>query len=542
MTPHTDASPHIRIENNQLVIDDAPFLVLGGELHNSSATTQSDLEARWSTLKALNLNTALIAVPWESVEPREGEFDFTMVDRILLGARTHDIKVTLLWFGSWKNGLSSYRPSWVKADPVRFPLVAGIDGECVQVLSVFSEESRDADARAFARLMRHVREADAGHDTVIMVQVQNEVGILGPSRDHTTAAREAYGRPVDAALVEAVASGRYAVKPEILEAARAAQPGTDWANTFGESLSSDELFMALGYARYINTITVAGKAEHDVPMFVNAWLDSPDFTPDVSHIAPFGGQVPGNYPSGGPLPQVLPAWLHGAPALDILTPDIYWGDFAQWCQQYTVEGAPLFIPEMKRNLDGVADLHIAIGSFGAIGTSPFGVDGRDNEYAPEVKALLSQAYGCLQELSSKILRAQRAGTIVGFHLDAEHPEVLAELGGFTVRIRRDMDNGRLPAAPPAWGIVLCDENGDYYGTGVGFAAQFETGDGRKAALDRVERVSLIDGEWVVDQVLNGDETVSGEYFRFPYLGHIPGISFGESYDEPAVRRCAVYTY
>jgi hypothetical protein len=37
---------------------------------------------------------------------------------------------------------------------------------------------RDADARAFANLMRHLRQKDADRNTVIMVQVENEVGVI----------------------------------------------------------------------------------------------------------------------------------------------------------------------------------------------------------------------------------------------------------------------------------------------------------------------------------------------------------------------------
>jgi beta-galactosidase GanA len=533
----------VAVVERQLQIDGTPFLVLGGELHNSSSSTKSDLDARWARITALGLNTVLAAVSWELIEPVEGQFDFSTVDFLIEGARANNLKVVPLWFGSWKNGLSSYRPSWVKRDPERFPLVRAQEGSPVQVLSVFSENNRDADARAFAALMRHIKEVDADQKTVIMVQVENEVGILGPSRDHGAGAAAAYAADVDPAFLDFLREDTSRLKPAIAHAVAGETPGGSWEAIFGESLETDELFQDLGYARYVDAVVAAGRAEYELPYFVNTWLDSPEYSPERSRFAPYGGQIPGNYPSGGPLPQAFGAWLYGAPNVTMLTPDIYFGDFTEWCRRYSASDVGFFIPEMKIDAAGIAGIHIAIGSFGAIGTSPFGIDGNDGEYAPEHKALLATSYRALANLADVILAAQRRGEIVGFELTSERPEVVAEFGGHRLKIIRDRDDGSGAILPNAWGLVATDGEGGYAGTGAGFSVTFESfTEGRTAALERVESGRFEAGTWVTEQVLNGDETLSGEIWRFPAFAVIPGISFGEAFPSVRVLRATVYEY
>ena len=541
-----DSPSGIAFIDRQLTIAGEPFLILGGELHNSSSSVKERLDARWPQLKELGLNTVLAAVTWEMIEPEEGVFDFLSVDFLLEGAREHGFKLVPLWFASWKNGLSSYRPAWVKRDPERFPLARDRSGAPLQVLSVFASETRDADARAFAALMRHIREMDSDHKTVIMVQVQNEVGILGASRDHTQQAVDAYEAPVEQVFIDALSRNRETLRESISSALDSIVEanGKSWAEVFNDSLDTDELFQALGYARYIDQVAAAGRAEYEVPYFVNAWLDSADLTPEVSNFAPVGGQFPGNYPSGGPLPQVFPAWLFGTQNLTMLTPDIYWGDFADWCRLYSSANEAFFIPEMGKSAKDIAGIHVAIGSFGAIGTSPFGVDGIDDEYPREDKELLAGTYRALGNISGLILSGQRRNEIVGFHLTATRPEVTTQFGGYTLRIRRDMDSGNMPPLfPDAWGLVTTDGDGGFIGTGAGFMVAFESlTKGRMAALRYVHSGAFSDGAWHADQILNGDETVSGEFWRFPYLSGIPGASFGEAFPTVRILRCGVYEY
>jgi hypothetical protein len=534
----------IAIVDRRLVIEGEPFLVLGGELHNSSASTPADLDSRWERLTALGMNTALAPICWELVEPEEGRFDFTTVDALIDGARAHGLRLVPLWFGSWKNGLSSYRPAWVKRDPARFPLVERADGGRVQVLSTFSSANRDADAAAFAAVMRHIREHDEAQKTVVMVQVENEVGILGASRDHGTDAAAAWQGPVDPALVAALRSGDFDVDPAIAARLDGIADGAGWASAFGDGDRTDELFQALGYAGFVDAVVAAGRAEYELPYFVNTWLDAEGIGHEWEALSEAsGGQRPGVYPSGGPLPQVHAAWSVGAPNVTLLTPDIYRGDFADWCARYARTSPGFFIPEMRKTADGVADAHVAIGSHGAIGVSPFGIDGLDPDYRAEDRALLADAYAALASIAPLVLAAQSRGEIVGFHLTDDRPTADAEFAGYRVHVKRDLDNGAFPGLGDAWGLVLADGEGGFVGTGNGVTVTFERPDGgTTTALERAEAGVFVDGAWRCDQVLNGDETLSGELWRIPYFEPAPGAAFGEFFPRARVLRAWLYDY
>jgi beta-galactosidase GanA len=170
---------HLREQGNatQLIVDGKPFLVLGGELGNSSTSSLDYMKPFWPKLVKLNLNTILAPVYWDLIEPEEGKFDFTLVDGLIQDARHYNLRLVLLWFASWKNSMSCYAPVWVKTSQERFPRAQDKNGKGMEILSAFSSKNRDADARAFAALMRHIREVDKKKHTVIMVQVENEVGM-----------------------------------------------------------------------------------------------------------------------------------------------------------------------------------------------------------------------------------------------------------------------------------------------------------------------------------------------------------------------------
>ena len=92
------------------------LFILGGELSNSAATCVEDIDEVMPRMKALGLNTVLVPAYWEFIEPKEGTFDFTLIDRTIEKAREQQLKVVFLWFGAWKNSMSCYAPLWFKKD------------------------------------------------------------------------------------------------------------------------------------------------------------------------------------------------------------------------------------------------------------------------------------------------------------------------------------------------------------------------------------------------------------------------------------------
>ena len=332
------AIPHLQKKGSatQLIVDGKPFLALAGELSNNSATSVEYMTPIWSKLVDSKLNTVLAGVAWNQIEREEGRFDFSVLDGVIRDARSHNLHLVLLWFASWKNGLSSYPPNWLKKDFERFPRAQLIGGETpwpvltisntvprakivgslsLELLSTLSDANRDADARAFAALMRHVKEVDGSEHTVIMIQVENEVGMQGDSRDRSPAANQAFAGPVPKELMDYLQQHKDSLIPEfrqVWEAAGFKTSGT-WEEVFGRNTATDEIFMAWNYARYIGRVVEAGKAEYPIPMFVNAALPRSSSIADAIGKGHESGRTGGLFAIGGPMDDLLDVWRAGAP-------------------------------------------------------------------------------------------------------------------------------------------------------------------------------------------------------------------------------------
>ena len=336
-----------------------PCPILGGELSNSAATSVEDIDEVLPRMKTLGLNTVLVPAYWELVEPAEGRFDFTLIDRTIDVARREQLHVVFLWFGAWKNSMSCYTPSWFKQDTKRFPRAMTKEGKQMEIASCFSDNVLQADLKAFSTLMRHIKERDPQREVVVMMQIENEIGMLESARDHSPLAEKAY-------------------KQE------------RWAERYGTDEYADEKFMALSYARYVEHLAKAAREIHDMPLYVNAAMNS-------------RGRRPGEYPSAGPLAHLIDFWHEGAPSIDMLAPDIYDTGFKSWCAQYAMPLRPqdggtiknrLFIPESRCcENSGVRALY-AFGEHQALGFSPFAID----QGSPKETKSVTQSYALLQQI------------------------------------------------------------------------------------------------------------------------------------------------
>ena len=336
-----------------------PSPILGGELSNSAATSVADIDEVMPRMRALGLNTVLVPAYWELMEPVEGLFDFTLIDRTIDVARREQLYVVFLWFGVWKNSMSCYTPGWFKQDTNRFLRAMTAEGKQMEIASCFSDNVLQADLKAFSALMRHIKERDPQREVVIMMQIENEIGMLESARDHSTLAEKVY-------------------KQE------------RWAERYGTDEYADEKFMALSYARYVEHLAEAAREIHDMPLYVNAAMNS-------------RGRRPGEYPSAGPLAHLIDFWHKGAPSIDLLAPDIYDTGFKSWCAQYAMPLRPqdggeiknrLFIPESRCcENSGVRALY-AFGEHQALGFSPFAID----QTSPKETESVTKAYALLRQL------------------------------------------------------------------------------------------------------------------------------------------------
>ena len=179
--------PHLNKQGKttQLIVDDKPFLILGGELGNSTFTSMEYMEPVWPKLKTMNMNTVLAPVYWELIEPVEGKFDFELLDKLVKEARNNNLKIVFLWFCSWKNSMSSHAPSCVKKNQARFPRIKDDKGISHEILTPFSENNLEADLKAYQALLKHLKESDGNDHTVIMIQTENEIGMLPSARDYS---------------------------------------------------------------------------------------------------------------------------------------------------------------------------------------------------------------------------------------------------------------------------------------------------------------------------------------------------------------------
>jgi beta-galactosidase GanA len=492
--------PRIRIENGtgQLIVHGQPFLILGGELGNSSAGTAAQADEIVPKLAQMHVNTILMPVAWEQIEPQEGKFDFEVLDHWIEIARHYNVHLVVLWFGSWKNAFSNYAPLWVRSDPKRFPRAEAVDGSPLEILSTLSPENRGCDSQAFAALLRHIAARDAEQQTVLMVQVENEVGYLGQGRDRSADANRLFQGPVPGELMRGLSTARLELSPEL--AGHFNERGKTWSDVFGGA--ADEVFMAWNNATYVEAVVRAGKSAYALPMYVNAQLPAPQ-------------ERPGEYPSGGPHPYFLNIWRAAAPSIDFYSPDIYWPNFEYWVGHYEVAGNPIFVPEARMEAAPYNALY-AYGQARAFGFSPFGVDSLTvPEKSTEAQPLLMQVYEALDSMHDVLLKAQASGATRGvvLHANSPRPRQTVALGGylFEATLSRSWPTGTLEAEDGAM-LIAQVSAGEFYLVGSGLTVSFVRDadvDAGIAGIASVELVRRAADQWVTEKRLNGDQTNQG---------------------------------
>jgi hypothetical protein len=512
----------------QLIVDGKPFLMLAGELGNNTATSLEYMKGVWPKLIDTKLNSVLAAVSWAQVEPVEGKFNFSVLDSVIRGARVNNLRMVILWFGSWKNGYSTYSPDWVKKDYKRFPRAKNKDGRSIEVLTPFSTTNRDADASAFAALMKHIKMVDGKDHTVVMIQVENE--IFG--RDHSHLADKAYSEQVPKELIAYLLKHKDSLIPEfqkVWQTTGFKTSGT-WEEVFGKGVAVDEIFMAWNFSSYLGRIAAMGKAEYPLPMFVNSW----------------GWAFPkdGQNTNGAPMSDVFDIWRAGAPQIDMICPDIYDADFAQSCSLYTRSGNPLFIPETRgfppNNL-GVRVLY-AIGRHDAIGLSPMGI-----ERPAKPDPYLVSAYEVIAQLAPMISAHQGDGTMTAVLIGANDQPQKVKVGDYTLEVSYNMPRVQPPAPKPeppfpnAAAIIIQTGPEEFYAAGTGVNVKFTPNlpGPPNVGLATVEEGVFVNGQWVPGRRLAGDDT--GDMI-LPRLFEDPEHSalFGPS--QKGIQRVTLYRY
>ena len=512
----------IRIETagskKVLTLDGKPFPLLAGEVHNSDSSSPAYMEHIWQIAGRLGMNALLLPVAWETVEPMEGTFDFSLPQALILQARDRNMRIVFLWFGSWKNAECMYAPGWVKQDLKRFPRAqiekgknkagrAVSPGFPVRIpyttLSYLGLETARCDAKAFAAFMRFLKAFDGQEQTVVAVQVENETGLLGAAREVSDAADIAF----------------------------------TWREVFGPA--AEEIVAAYHGAGYVETVASAGKAVYDLPLAVNCWLDK--------------GGAPGTYPTGGPVSRVHEVWDVCAPSISVYCPDIYVPQFKAVCDEYTRRGNALFIPESATHSYCAPRLLYTIGHYHAACYSPFGFDDIGKPFTavqgflfgmdvsdPALKTPQNleeyQAVGQLL-LNMLPLISEAYGTDRLQALSAETDSVSPGQGSNPLLSRQpcmDFEGFRLtvsfqgPTNPRADGACLClaVSSTECYVLGNACGLSFESLVHDQPNLDflQVEEGVFDNGKWIPGRRLNGDETAHLQLDR-PGALHVTFFSY-----------------
>lgn len=369
--------PCIAEKGNQkvLLVDGKPFIMLAGEIHNSDSSSPAYMEQIWKIADDLGMNSLLLPVTWEMVEPVEGEFHFEVLDQLIDQAREYGMKIGILWFGSFKNAECMYAPEWVKRDLERFhrgQIVKGKNKAGRRVsptlpvtipyttISYLSENAMQADARAFGKMMQHVCEYDEAEGTVITVQVENETGLLGNAREVSDEADAAFAGEVPQEFASYMRSHTAYMEEDVRAAVEAGAEKGSWSEVFGAA--AEEIFSAYHVASFVECVAKAGKDAYDLPMTVNCWLDK-------------AADTPGDYPSGGPVARVHEVWDYCAPSIDVYCPDIYVPYFNKVCDRFVKGGTnPLYIPEAATHSYAAPRMVYTVGHYHAMCYSPFGFD------------------------------------------------------------------------------------------------------------------------------------------------------------------------
>jgi len=458
------------------------------------------------------------------------------VDGIVPDARSHGLHLVLLWFATWKNGTSSYPPDWLKKDFEKYPRAQLKDGKSIEVLSAFGDASRDADARAFAALMRHIKEIDGQQHTVIMIQVENEVGMESDTRDRSPVANRAYAGPVPKELMDYIEQHKDTLNPEfrqVWQAAGGKSSGT-WEEVFGKGKATDEIFTSWTYARYVGKVAAAGKAEYPLPLYMNAYTYG---FPKANDPAPS---------SGSPMPEVFDVWRAGAPGIDIFSPDNS-RTYIVMSGKYTQSGNPLFIPEESPGPEGAARALYAFGHHDAIGYSRMS-GGVDRLTTPDND--LAGAYDLIAQLTPLIVEHQGNGTMSAVMLGPDDPPQKVQVGNYTLEAkffgtRRVGPGGQQSETPPrAAAIFIATGPDEYFVAGNGVAVTFtpNTPGPPLAGLATVEEGAFVDGRWVPGRRLAGDDTIEGEcvQLRWPLGTKVP--LWAQRWSGEGIQRVTLYRY
>lgn len=481
----------------RLILGGKPYLMLGGELENGSALHPEDIpfmDSLFDILVEQRINTIEAPIAWRQLEPKEGEFDFRVIDALIERARARNMHLAILWFGTYKNLQSYYSPVWMHTNHQRFPFAVDKEGKLRGCVSPFCEEALRLDERAFGKLLGRIKERDPNHQVVLMVQVENEM----PSwRDYSEPAQKAWGEPVPAELLRAIQENEKTVSPWLrdLWTRNGRKTVGTWAEVFGESDAAGRVFGSWTYGRFADQVAAAGKKVLNLPMYVNSWQgESPCWHQymDVFHAA--------------------------APSIDFMGPDLYIEK--GYGRECALAGRPwnnLVVPENDSRTSSSARAWTAYGTYGALFFGSY--------LGPETGwTHCKETFSLMADLAPLILQNKGTGNMAGFHQEVpdagdswEEPFQggrLCLVATTTVDPRGECNNvtgGELPGC----GLICQVRPGEYLLAGSRVVVEWHAPAGKRLHLKLAEEGRYQNGRWQRTRNAAAEEKDGVLTFHFP---------------------------
>ncbi len=176
-----------------LDVNGIPLLMLGAQLRTDyflqlDKKKLSELDTYFELAKKMNITVIQIPISWRDVEPEKDKYTSEMVNWMVGYCNKYDLKLELLWYGSYMCGYSvrGYIPNYVVDDQKNYPQLnptASFIGWLGKhfYLKPNTPLLIERESKALAYMMDAIWEYDRTHGgkrTVVGIQVENEADML----------------------------------------------------------------------------------------------------------------------------------------------------------------------------------------------------------------------------------------------------------------------------------------------------------------------------------------------------------------------------
>ena len=475
-----------------LKVNGKDFFSIGGQVNNSSNYNKEDIIRSFEIAKKLGLNTIAVPFYWDQIEIEEDKYNTSSIDLVLKLCRENNLKLCLIWFGTYKNGASTHAPKYIKENPEKYWPIYTTNGHLSATLSPLCNETCLRDRKAFEQLLLKAKQLDKDHN-IIAIQVENEAGSLGAARDYSQRGNEAFAKPVNKDLIEMIKELKDDCPILRYFNQNGRKENASWGETFG--FYAPDIFMAYHLSKYINEVASKAKELFDVPTYINVWtFDNGDLIPGLS------------YPSGGATKNAIEIYKHFAKNIDFIAPDVYASSldvFEAQALPYAREDNNFFIPESFPSDHQYPIILKMIKEHHLSGIHCFGIDTllNENNELNETAQKYKRVVDILNSSKTLLEKGLQNDNFIAVYQMYNEPFKVYEMGDYLIKIMFFNANDRYIAhvdakhrkeslfeKKPLGFIFQGEDKQTFYITGQGFCVRFT----KKESVEQVTDSLLLD--------------------------------------------------